>query len=165
MASRKIKRQNAAKRRSNAAKKGWRTRRLRFKGIELQREWEGKTRDGSPSGYKYARYALPIIDPGTIKSIIDHVKRKRVRFFVGGQADFRDNQERLFTNNTPVHPDSTSNAHQLIANDLHQLLIGPSNPFQTGRSSKIDVEAMYILVRYKRVIRKPKQKNKRKRNR
>jgi hypothetical protein len=167
-APKKIRRNVKRSKRSIAAIKGWKTRklnaRLKFEGIDLEKSWEGKTRDGNPSGYTYERYRLDVLDSGTIRNIIAEVKRKHKgkRFFVGGQADFRDKDERLFTNNATLFTDKDSKAAQGIVDTLQRTIIGPSNPFQVGRSSKIDVEGTFVLVRFARenTTRKAKKKKK-----
>lgn len=144
------------RKRSQAALKGWVTRRknsdLVFKGIELERAWEGKSRDGGPTGYFYERYTLPILDAGTVDNIIAHVKQQHPNrpFFVGGQVDFRDGNEQLFTNNATLVSYADSNAGKKIVNGLQYTSLNNSNPFQTGRSQHVDIEGYFVLVRFQR---------------
>lgn len=153
------------KKRSLAAKKGHQTRKLKLKGVDLDKRWEGKGKDGQPTGYTYERYNLPILDSGSVHNIIAHVTKthKGKRFLVGGQADFRDRDDRLFTNNASLHLDTVRTAPELIISNLHKTIIQPSNPFQVGRSAKIDVENTFVLVRFKRErFHTPKKSVKRK---
>lgn len=141
--------------RKAAGRKASRTRKLHSKGIDLQRKWEGKNAEGKPNGYHYERYNLPIIDPLTIGAIIKHVKGHTKRpFIVGGQIDFRDDDERIFTNNTPSYLPNEPDLASTIAQEIQHGIVHKSNPFHSGRSEKSDVEQTYILIRFARKLAK-----------
>lgn len=150
-------RTKAFKVRSVAAKKGWVTRRtnaiLRVQGIELERSWEGKSRDGSSTGYHYERYHLPLLNPTYVENIIEYVKKRNPDrpFLVSGQVDFTDSNDRLFTNNSSQNSYNQSNIGAIVVEGIRDKHKNNSNPFiQQGRSSKVDVEGNYVLIRFKR---------------
>ena len=146
-----------------AAKIGWQTRRLNDKGVHFDKEWEGIARDGSHTGMFFERYTIPFVevddpntgeategpDPATIEELITHIRAKYPGrdFIVGGQGDFRDNNERLFTNNAKLFGSHESGLGELIADSFHFMLLTQSNPFQAGRSTTVDIEQPYIVVR------------------
>lgn len=154
----------AATHRKSVARKSARNREIKrdlaFQGIDLEKRWEGKGRDGSATGYFYERYRLEILDAGTVENIIDHViaNHPGEAFFVGGQVDFRDGNENLFTNNATMTTDTDPEAAQKIIDGLQHTTQNNSNPFQTGRSRKVDVEGLFVLVRFARLKYVPKSK-------
>lgn len=137
---------NAAKR-SQAAKRAARTRKLRRQGINRIDTWQ------TPSGSQgFESYELLALDPKLVKDIIDHVAAsiKGSRFLFTGGIDFLDADENEFTNFTHYFADDDKKAPTKLIKQLQQLLIDPSDPRQAGKSATHDLVRTYIVFRFAR---------------